>query len=303
MLLKSRKRARGAKSALDDGDDEDVEEQVDQGKKHAGVSARKAQIRAVNERLKLAERQAGMHAERALAEAREQGMEEAFQYDQGFEEFSSTAKQKKKDEQETELNQEPKQSLYIGRLLETARQRDLQREIAFEKAKRREREAEIEGTVGVSSSSEVFVTSAYKKRLEERAEFEQSEQAREAEESKRAGQGMGGFYSNLMGSMMISTAQSAPEKPTQAPASAESAMESFSVPVATETVAIAKVARTRKAESASEPTPSESEPRPRVAPRSLLSPGYLDSARKRAIQRATNRGARFIRRFISTQAI
>lgn len=310
MLLKSRKRTREVKSAFEEEDEDDEKEEVQQAKNHgasAKQSARKAQIRAVNARLKQAERQTGLQAERAVAEAREQGMENAFHYDQGFEEFSSSAKQKRKEEQEMKNQQEPKKSLYISRLLETARQRDLQHEIAIEKAKRKEREAESEQLGG--GASEVFVTSAYKKRLEERAQFEQAERMRENEEKKEKEQGMGRFYGHLLGSITNDTQTAPEEKPHTQAANNEATLQPANYADANsknnENANKIHTGGKSNFEESKTSLPlhqAESEPKPQGAPKSRLSSSYLESARKRAIQRAKDRGALFIGSFVSAEA-
>jgi coiled-coil domain-containing protein 55 len=95
--------------------------------------------------------------------------------------------------------QEPqkKESRYMKDLLKQAKKRNYQRDMAHERKLAREQEAE-EGEFG---KKEKFITSAYKKELEERELWKKEEQQQlkqdELEDVKKRKDGLAGFYGNF----------------------------------------------------------------------------------------------------------
>ncbi|KAJ1951309.1 hypothetical protein EC988_004081, partial [Linderina pennispora] len=83
---------------------------------------------------------------------------------------------------------------YMEKLIETAKQRQTQQEVAKERllAKEREREGDQYG------DKEVFVTSGYKEIKEERQRKVKEEEEQERAEESRKKKGMGGFYRGFL---------------------------------------------------------------------------------------------------------
>ncbi|GMI46974.1 hypothetical protein TrCOL_g1179 [Triparma columacea] len=96
--------------------------------------------------------------------------------------------------QQKELQQRGK-SRYIEALLKAGEKRDMEYERTRERmiVKKNSEEESIYG------SKDTFVTSAYKRKLAERAKWEENEKAKDEEERLKGGvevRGMGGFYRN-----------------------------------------------------------------------------------------------------------
>ena len=101
------------------------------------------------------------------------------------------------------VKEEGKKSRYIGKLLKTAKIRNIENEMAYERMKAREQKAEDEVNGEDYRGKEKFLTKAYKKKLEERNAYKKEQDELEAKEqandvTKRGISGMAGFYGNLM---------------------------------------------------------------------------------------------------------
>ncbi|GAA56325.1 coiled-coil domain-containing protein 55 [Clonorchis sinensis] len=112
-----------------------------------------------------------------------------FQYDEIYEDIRS-----EKDRQVNDiLGGSKKESKYVGRLLKTAEERKLERELCLERKAQKEIEADAEQY----GDKEAFVTSAYKEKLKQLQELvskREEEQAREDYMDITKQQGLGGFY-------------------------------------------------------------------------------------------------------------
>ncbi|KAM7350530.1 uncharacterized protein ACRADG_009091 [Cochliomyia hominivorax] len=86
-----------------------------------------------------------------------------FQYDELYDEMENEREEKKQVK-----SKEPKKARYITKLLETAERRKLENELRVERQVQKEREAEGEQF----KDKEAFVTSAYRKKLEEMRKLE-----------------------------------------------------------------------------------------------------------------------------------
>ncbi|XP_004535408.1 nuclear speckle splicing regulatory protein 1 [Ceratitis capitata] len=89
-----------------------------------------------------------------------------FQYDELYDEMEN-----KRDQEEEVKSKEPKKPKYIGRLMEFAERRKLENELRVERQVQKEREQEGEEF----KDKESFVTSAYRKKLEEIRKLEEQE--------------------------------------------------------------------------------------------------------------------------------
>ena len=119
-----------------------------------------------------------------------------YDYDAGFDTFSSTANSVRTKTSSSMSNAAPGEAKYMGSLLAAAstRKRDLLR--AEEKKLQREREKEGDEFAG----TEKFVTSAYRKQQEENRRLEEDEARREKEEEerRRKGGGMREWHSRML---------------------------------------------------------------------------------------------------------
>lgn len=87
-----------------------------------------------------------------------------FQYDELYDEMEN-----KREEEKQVKSKEPKKARYITKLMETAERRKLENELRVERQVQKEREAEGEEF----KDKEAFVTTAYRKRLEEMRKLEE----------------------------------------------------------------------------------------------------------------------------------
>jgi len=121
----------------------------------------------------------------------------AYSYDEVYDSFSATSKDKKKDESSTNGNGEstvvPK---YMTNLLASAEIRKRDQLKAKEKALQKERDAEGDEF----ADKEAFVTGAYKKQQEEMRRIEEEEKKREEleDERRRKGGGLTAFNKELL---------------------------------------------------------------------------------------------------------
>lgn len=99
-----------------------------------------------------------------------------------------------KDNDKTESKPRAKEPQYMAKILNTARKRKIEREIALDK-KLLEDELADNGTVG-----EVFVTDAYKKKLEERKQFELEQQRRNRFDALHSETSLSNFHKYLLNS-------------------------------------------------------------------------------------------------------
>jgi len=108
---------------------------------------------------------------------------------------------------ETEVKGKEKKSKYIGDLMKTAKIRERERDAIFERRNARD-QAEQDATDDFKGK-EKFVTKSYKRKLQERKQWQAEEQEREREESvndvskKSAGAAFAGFYGNLNRSAIL----------------------------------------------------------------------------------------------------
>ncbi|KAG2482546.1 hypothetical protein HYH03_018537 [Edaphochlamys debaryana] len=145
------------------------------------------------------ERQIARQAEKKRAAAKVQQMYEdalaqdpnAFDYDGVYDSIQQArVEPKQKDKVE-------RQSKYIASLLEQANARKREQDVLYERRMVKERQQEDH----LYEDKEKFVTSAYRRKLEEDKKWQEEERKREAEEAKqdvRKVGHMGNFYANLL---------------------------------------------------------------------------------------------------------
>ncbi|GFE53576.1 coiled-coil domain-containing 55, putative [Babesia ovis] len=91
-----------------------------------------------------------------------------------------------------------KDSQYMSRLLRTARDRQLERDIAFDKQQLKADLAEGDAV------GEVFVTGAYKRQLEERRRFEEERRKKDEEDLKNSGKSVASLHAHMLKSGIAS---------------------------------------------------------------------------------------------------
>ena len=124
-----------------------------------------------------------------------------YDYDGAYDSFQVDTTKKIEDKKDPE-----KKSKYIGDLLKAAKVRDRERDAIFERKNARE-QAEEDAKEDYKGK-EKFVTKSYKRKLQERKQWEAEQEQKEREEEandvtkKSAGAAFAGFYGNLNKSAM-----------------------------------------------------------------------------------------------------
>jgi coiled-coil domain-containing protein 55 len=202
--------APGGKNVLMDGSDDDDDDDHDE--KDRGNSASQSYRSRVNRDLRREQEALRRRAELldsqppsvagAASSAAAVGAADGtdlYDYDGSYEAFQAPGKQPAG----SPASAGPRKSRYVGELLKAAEVRQRERELRIERkvAKEQAEEAELDASLG---SKDRFVTSAYKRALQERDLWVRDQQAKEAQEeradvtSKRnASLAMSSFYSNL----------------------------------------------------------------------------------------------------------
>lgn len=170
---------------FDDDDDDEDEQPFASGSK---TSQEKKSIAQVNTSANQIKKQTQLEIEKALNED-----PNVFEYDNIYD---------KLEEQKAKLNPkknqtESKEPKYIAGLLKAAAKRKMD----FEKLQDRKVQSEREKEGDLWSDKEVFVTSAYRKKMEERELLEEEERRQEQIEALldvRKQKDLSGFYSNML---------------------------------------------------------------------------------------------------------
>ena len=173
----------------DDGDSSDNDSDGD----NRGLSSREV----VNKQIAREQAAARRRAQAALAKE----TANVFDYDGAYDSFQP----KETAPKEEPKNQERK-SKYIGDLLKAAKVRERERDAIYER--RNAKEQAIEDANADYRGKEKFVTKSYKRKLQERQQWEAEQERKEREEEandvtkKKAGSAFAGFYGNLNKSAM-----------------------------------------------------------------------------------------------------
>jgi coiled-coil domain-containing protein 55 len=111
--------------------------------------------------------------------------------------FDGTYKERESEQKAKVDTSKPKESRYMTDMLKAAKRRNFARDIAYERKLAREQEAEESEYAG----KEKFITSAYRKKLEERQlwlkEEEEERKREETEDVTKQEAGIAAFYSNF----------------------------------------------------------------------------------------------------------
>ncbi len=147
---------------------------------------------------------------RRRAEKAMSNLSSEYDYDAEYESFSTNNQLKKKMEEAKVVDDGPKESRYIATLMEKAKERQQEREII--KERKIAKEQEIEDSNQDFMGKEKFVTSAYKRKLEERKAWLEKDAKRskleeEEDVTKRKGGGVMGFYSNFTNNVAVGGVQ------------------------------------------------------------------------------------------------
>jgi len=175
----------------DDGDssDNDSDDGGNQGKSRRQV---------VNEQIAREQAASRRRAQAALASAKD--AKGVYDYDGAYDSFHPT------EESKTKPEAEEKKSKYIGDLLKAAKVRERERDAIYERRNAKEQAEEDANTD--FRGKEKFVTKSYKRKLQERKQWEAEQEQKEREEEandvtkKAAGSAFAGFYGNLNRSTM-----------------------------------------------------------------------------------------------------
>ncbi|XP_037726579.1 nuclear speckle splicing regulatory protein 1 [Drosophila subpulchrella] len=138
-----------------------------------------------------------------------------FQYDELYDDMDS-----KREEAKQSKSQEPRKPKYIGRLMEHAERRKLEKELRIERQVQKDREAEGE----MYKDKDTYVTAAYRKKLESIRQMQEQEQRDEYLEAigdVTKQKDLGGFYRHLYEQKMGGPAQPDEVQPKTAPSTDE----------------------------------------------------------------------------------
>jgi len=175
----------------DDGDSSDNDSDD-------GANQRKSRRQVVNEQIAREQAASRGRAQAALASAKD--ATGVYDYDGAYDSFHPT------EESKTKPEAEEKKSKYIGDLLKAAKVRDRERDAIYERRNAKE-QAEEDANADFRGK-EKFVTKSYKRKLQERKQWEAEQEQKEREEEandvtkKAAGSAFAGFYGNLNRSTM-----------------------------------------------------------------------------------------------------
>ncbi|XP_017052259.1 nuclear speckle splicing regulatory protein 1 [Drosophila ficusphila] len=137
-----------------------------------------------------------------------------FQYDELYDDMDN-----KREEAKQTKSQEPRKPKYIGRLMEHAERRKLEKELRIERQVQKDREAEGE----MYKDKDTYVTAAYRKKLESIRQMQEQEQRDEYLEAigdVTKQKDLGGFYRHLY-EQKLGNADEDVVKPKTAPSTEE----------------------------------------------------------------------------------
>ncbi|EDX17818.1 nuclear speckle splicing regulatory protein 1 [Drosophila simulans] len=172
-----------------------------------------------------------------------------FQYDELYDDMDS-----KREEAKQTKSQEPRKPKYIGRLMEHAERRKLEKELRIERQVQKDREAEGE----MYKDKDTYVTATYRKKLESIRQMQEQEQRDEYLEAigdVTKQKDLDGFYRHLYEQKMGGPAQKDVVKPKTAPTTDEVAYK----PIKAEAVKHRSYRRRRPSEDEEEQTKSKSD--------------------------------------------
>ena len=177
--------------AADDDSSDDDEKQKSQ---HTN---KKTQRHAVNAEIAAEQRAIRKRAEQALASSMDNTI---YDYDEAYDAEQSKRKEEEERAELAKKQQKNQGSRYIGKLLQTAKVRQMENEMVYERKLAREQAAEEENED--FQGKEKFVTKAYKRKLEEREAWKRADEEKGRQEAredvtKRGAGAMAGFYGNL----------------------------------------------------------------------------------------------------------
>ncbi|EDX01563.1 nuclear speckle splicing regulatory protein 1 [Drosophila yakuba] len=171
-----------------------------------------------------------------------------FQYDELYDDMDS-----KREEAKQTKSQEPRKPKYIGRLMEHAERRKLEKELRIERQVQKDREAEGE----MYKDKDTYVTAAYRKKLESIRQMQEQEQRDEYLEAigdVTKQKDLDGFYRHLYEQKMGGPAQQDVVKPKTAPTTDEVAYK----PIKAEAAKHRSYRRRRSSEEEEEQTKGKS---------------------------------------------
>ena len=174
-----------SKNVFDDGDDDDDSNSDDNGESGTGREE-------VNKQIVREQAARRRRAQADLASVKDKSM---YDYDGAYDSFQTKADDTSKEEKKEQ------KSIYIGDLMKMAKVRERERDGIYERKIARE-QAE-EDNKDEYLGKEKFVTNSYKRKLQERKQWEAEQVEKEREEEandvtkKSAGAAFAGFYGNL----------------------------------------------------------------------------------------------------------
>lgn len=178
------------------GDDGDSSDNDSVDGTNQGMSRREV----VNKQIAREQAARRRRAQADLASAKETAG--VYDYDGAYDSFHPAKEETAKKEEEPK----EKKSKYIGDLLKAAKVRERERDAIYERRNAREQAEEEENAD--FRGKEKFVTKSYKRKLQERKQWEAEQEQKEREEEandvtkKSAGSAFAGFYGNLNRSTM-----------------------------------------------------------------------------------------------------
>ena len=181
---KKKKKSKQPPKNVFGGMDDDDTEQVPTKRSE---DTRSSVNRAIQQEQEAMRKRAEQSMKRA---AEEQDGTSMYDYDGAYEESHAP---EKKDSSTTD---DPKKSRYIGDLLQAAKERNYDRDIAYERKMARDLEKEEAANEDLQGK-ERFVTASYKAKLQERKLWQEKQDARDQQEDAASRKGMAGFYGNF----------------------------------------------------------------------------------------------------------
>jgi coiled-coil domain-containing protein 55 len=183
--------------AADEGNDDDADGEDDEGRQsHVSgrqrFDPRRAEIERVNR--ELAEK--SKKAEASVGGIYDEVDSSVYDYDGAYDSFKATATEESSSSSRLKQSQDAPKAKYISNLISLAKVREVEKERIYERKLLKERKAEDD----LFGDKPQFLTSAYKKKLEQEQKWKYEDSIAEEVEKRTdvRGRGMQGFYANLM---------------------------------------------------------------------------------------------------------
>ena len=216
---------RKSKNVFGDDSSDDSDNDQPDASTAAATDARAMVNRALKQEQEALRKRAQKELQKAAAD---ESTSHLYNYDE--ESAVTTTTHGNNNNNDDKSNSAPRESRYIAKLLETAQERKIDRDIAYERKMAREQAQEENENVELRGK-ERFVTAAYKRQLQERKEFldKRAKLEDDSDVTKSTG-GMANFYGNLNQNVAMGVTNPSKEEDPHASKANQSAFSKYQAP-------------------------------------------------------------------------